>query len=177
MRHQLRQLLRLADVLPVTADDRRELDRLCEALRHADAAVTGALAERYVLWPRDGGLELQPLVGWKAANLAEIERLGERHLVPSWFAVTDRAFRDVLASPIRSAEGASAPLGTTTLGGAIAAMLDRHDATNAETSSAIRHLWDAASLPVALEREIVSAYRHLALADASRRRRLAHRRA
>ncbi len=168
MRHDVRQLLRLADVLPVTDDDRRELDRLFDALGRADAAVTAALADRYVLWPHDGGLELQPLVGWKTANLAEVERLGERHLVPSWFAVSDRAFRDVLASPVRTSTGMPAPQGTATLGDAIGAILERRDATNAEKSSAIRRLWDAVALPEPLEREIVSAYRQLALPDVSR---------
>ena len=55
--------------------------------------------DRRVVTAEEGGFELHPLIGWKAANLAEVARLGGG-LVPPWFVVTDRAFEEVLDAPL-----------------------------------------------------------------------------
>jgi pyruvate,water dikinase len=163
-RHGLRLLSRLAGVLPVAAAERHAIERLHTMLRRADAVAVGGWQGRRVLWPEDGGLEMQPLVGWKAANLAEVGRLAPAGLVPSWFAVTDCAFREMLDSPVPvRASGANAGAASPgTLGSAIAAVLSRPGVTDAWKSAAIRDLWAETPLPVAVAQDVVAAYRHLA---------------
>ena len=69
-------------------------------------------------------IELTPLIGAKAANLAEIGSLLGGELVPPWFAVTDTAFREVLSCdpPPRALEAAEVDLSNSTLAGALAAV-------------------------------------------------------
>ncbi len=160
-RHLLRQIERLDLVLgsPVEADVRRARVRLAEE----DEAARHALRDRLVVTAEEGGFELHSFIGWKAANLAEVARLvGGR--VPPWFVVTDRAFVEVLDSPLAHAgPGAEAvPPGTSTLREAVAAILARGDLDNARKSALIRGLWDGAQLPEELSRELGAAYRRLA---------------
>lgn len=123
----------------------------------------GASCERWlavgILRASDGGLELQPFVGWKAANLAEVARLGTGDVVPSWFVVTDAAFREVLASP---APPSATAVGTTTVGQAIAEVLVRPGASDAQRSAAIRQLWSDVEVPAPLAADIGAVYRQLA---------------
>jgi pyruvate,water dikinase len=148
-RHLLRQLERLALLLAEPETD--EVRRARLRLAGEDERARRALAGRRVLDDEEAGFELHPLIGWKAANLAEVARLGVGR-VPPWFVVTDCAFQEVLDAPV--AEGA--------LRGAIAAVLARGDLDYARQSAAIRRLWDAVELPGALERDVRTAYRRLA---------------
>jgi phosphohistidine swiveling domain-containing protein len=152
-RHLLRQLERLDLVLGAPGHD---VDGARARLAVEDAAARRRLAWRRVLAAGEGGFELHPLIGWKAANLAEVERLGGAGLVPPWFVVTDRAFEEALDSPLERADGAS------TLREAIAAILGQVDLDDARKSATIRALWDRLTLPDELAGEVVAAYRRLA---------------
>ena len=167
LRHLVRQLERTDAVLGVKAQDRQEAVRAGERLADRDAATCRRLAERLVLGPLDGGLELFPLIGSKAANLAEIGRLAGPDLVPPWFVVTDRAFRLALAQTPASRSLTAAGLDSrlSTLHDAIDAVLVRTDLANHEKSTHIRALWESVELPDALVAKVLEAYRGLAVAD------------
>ncbi|HSD29830.1 MAG TPA: PEP/pyruvate-binding domain-containing protein [Vicinamibacteria bacterium] len=160
-RHLLREVERLDLLLGCSgeADVRPARARLAEE----DEAARHALHDRLVVTAGEAGFELHPLIGWKAANLAEVTRLGGG-LVPPWFVVTDRAFVEVLDAPLaRSGPGAeAAAAGASTLREAVAAVLERGKLDNARKSALIRGLWDGAPLPEALSREVSAAYRRLA---------------
>ena len=81
-------------------ETRASIDELKDSIVRRDDAVRRDLGDARVLGPDDGGFELYSVIGWKAANLAEIERLGGRGLVPPWFVVTDRAFQEALDAPL-----------------------------------------------------------------------------
>lgn len=94
------------------------------------------------------------LIGRKAANLAEIQRIAGPELVPPWFVVTNHALEQALASPIRY------PLPQTmaraaTLGQAIDLVLQTPGIPPAET---IRSLWENFILPDTIRQPIVEAY-------------------
>jgi pyruvate, water dikinase len=148
-RHLLRQVERLDLLLarPEGADLRRARARLAGE----DEATRQALRERRVVTDGEAGFELHALVGWKAANLAEVARLGDGR-VPPWFVVTDRAFQEVLETPLTE----------STLREAIAAVLARADLDNGRKSAVIRGLWDAVRLKEELSQEVRAAYRRLA---------------
>jgi len=113
----------------------------------------GKSCATYVLTSRDGGLELEAIVGAKAANLAEVARILGGESVPSWFAVTDRAFQEALDTP------ASGPDGAPTLRAAIDAILRDDSGTHAAHASAIRDLWERLALPEAIASGVLAAYR------------------
>ena len=109
----------------------------------------------YIVTARDGGIELESVAGAKAANLAEVERVLGDETVPAWFAVTDRAFQEVLDSPISAA--ADAP----PLRAAIESVLGDTAATNAGRAAAIRTLFERLTLPPSLAGDVAGAYRTL----------------
>lgn len=162
LRHALRRLDRLERVLgnPESGLARRVRDRVAVE----DEAALLRAGQRRVLGPADGGFELFPLIGWKAANLAEVERLGGSGLVPSWFVVADRAFVEVLDAELKgtAASGEDLPPGCSTLREGIAAILRRTDIGDTQKSALIRGLWEAAALPEALSAEVAEAYSRLA---------------
>jgi phosphohistidine swiveling domain-containing protein len=162
VRHLLREIERLDLVLAPPGGDCLRLART--RLAEKDEAVRRKLGHRRVVTSDEGGFEIHALIGWKAANLAEVERLGGGGLVPPWFAVTDRAFEDVLDSPLdRLGPGKEAvPAGASTLHEAIDATLARGDVDNARKSARIRDLWERLTLPEDLSDEVVTAYRRLA---------------
>ena len=160
-RHLLRQVERLDLLLgqPGESGVRRAQARLAEE----DEAARQALRDRRVVTAEEAGFELHPLIGWKAANLAEVARLGSS-LVPPWFVVTDCAFEEVLDAPLaRLGVGAEAVAsGASTLGAAVATILARGDLDNDRKSALIRGLWDGVQLPDELARDVRTAYRRLA---------------
>jgi phosphohistidine swiveling domain-containing protein len=162
MRHLHRQIERLDLVLGLPEGEDLPLARA--RLAEEDEAVRLRLRHRRVVAAGDGGFEIHSLVGWKAANLAEVERLGGEGLVPPWFVVTDRAFEEVLDSPLdRLASGMeTVPPGVSTLREAVDAILVRGDIDNAQKSARIRGLWDGVTLPEELKEEVVTAYHRLA---------------
>ncbi len=152
LRHLLRQVQRLDLVLGLPEDGDVRLART--RLANEDESVQRRLGNRRVLAGREGGFEIHSLVGWKAANLAEVERLGGGGLVPPWFVVTDRAFEEVLESPANG--------GVRTLREAIAGILGRRDIDNAQKSACIRDLWERVILPEELNEEVTAATRVIA---------------
>lgn len=164
LRHMVRQIQRLDTVLDSPPGVRAPVDGLKSRIIQSDEAVRDRLRNRRILGPEDGGFELYSIIGWKAANLAEIGRLGGRGLVPPWFVVTDRAFQEVLDSPLdRNVEGAEAAPGQPlTVKDAIDAILEREDANNAQKSRLIRQLWERLVIPAPIAREVVAAYDRLA---------------
>lgn len=155
-RHLLRQIERLDLALgrPGEADVRWART----ALAATDEATRQALRDRRVVGDEEAGLELHSLIGWKAANLAEVTRLGGG-LVPPWFVVTDRAFEEVLDGPPPRAGPGPEP---ASLREAIAAVLARGDLDNGRKSALIHGLWHEVTLPDELSREVRAAYRRLA---------------
>ena len=170
LRYRLRRAERLAPVLGAAAAAHPALQQLHAALEQADEAARRACADRSVLEPHEVSAALAPLVGWKAANLAEVERLGASAGVPPWFVVTDHAFRRVLeaplARPVSAGAGAAAEPRSrpAVLGAAIRALEQRPDLGFVEKSAAIRALWDEVQLPDELARAVGEAYRRLAAA-------------
>jgi pyruvate,water dikinase len=160
-RHLLREIERLDLVLRRPGDTDVRHARQC--LADEDEAALAAHRDRRVVTAEEATFALHPLIGWKAANLAEVARLGASH-VPPWFAVPDRAFEEVLDAPlVGPVAEARAPVASTLREG-VAALLARPDLDNARKSALIRALWDGAQLPGELSREVRAAYRCLAAA-------------
>lgn len=163
VRHLLHQMGRLDAVLETPAAVREPLARLERRLSEDDKAARTRLAGRLIVLPGDGGAELRPLVGSKAAALAESARLGEGNAIPGWFVVTDQAFREVLGTraPEATALAGSANDGTT-----LREVIDRilsHAEGTAETRSAlVRRAWQTMPLPPGLVAAVIEAYEHLA---------------
>jgi pyruvate,water dikinase len=110
---------------------------------------------RYVVTGQDGGIDLEAVAGAKAANLAEVAIVLGEPAVPGWFAVTDRAFQDVLDAPGSAAAGAS------TLRAAIEATLGDASLTYACRAAAIRRLFEAQTLPGPIAAAVAAACRAL----------------
>lgn len=120
------------------------------------------LSERLILTCRDGGRELAPLIGHKGANLGESARILGPQRVPAWFAVTDTAFQELMDGPPgRAAAAAGIDAGCPSLAAAIDSILARPDVREARRASAIRQLWEGATLPPRLHAQIDAAYHAL----------------
>jgi phosphohistidine swiveling domain-containing protein len=164
MRHLLRERRRLENVIGGAEEQPDRFAPLAAELDRRDSAVRSALLQKIVVWPEDGGIELFPLIGWKAANLAEIRCLAPDLNVPPWFAVTDRAFKQMLESPIVEAlpGGTKVLFEGPTVIAAIEAVLRNPRLNHAQQSSQIRGLWDSIILPDNVVREVLAAYRRIA---------------
>jgi pyruvate,water dikinase len=108
-----------------------------------------------VVTAQDGGIDLEAVAGAKAANLAEVSVVLGEPCVPAWFAVTDRAFQDVLEAPVSAAAGASS------LRAAIEATLGDASLDNAGRAAAIRRLFEAQTLPGPIAAAVAAACRAL----------------
>jgi hypothetical protein len=153
VRHLLRQIERLEGVHPDAGAGSRRLQGVRARLAAEDDAAVRKASSRRVLRPEDGGLELRNLIGSKAANLAEVERLLGERIVPAWFVVTDAALRDLLVRRL----GEDGPV----LSEAIESILAQGATGDAQKSFLIRKLWEGVSLPGDLETEMLAAYRTL----------------
>ncbi len=171
LRHLLPRLEQLGAILdpsPTAAADgggRRDgrLAELAEALQREDAARLRQLAGRRVLGMAEGGLELRPLVGGKAAHLGEIARALGPSTIPAWFAVTDAAFREVMATPVPAPTLEALDLAPAVdLEAAIGQVLAHKEWDARRQAHAIRELWRARTLPPPLKAEIAAAYAGLA---------------
>ncbi len=156
VRHRVRQLERLSGILPALPDQADELAGFAAAIRDDDREVQSKATHRFVLEAADGGLELQPLVGWKAANLGEVARLVGPERVPPWFVVTQAAFLATM-----DARHGRQGSGSRCLRDAIAAVLGRTELEHAQQAEAIRKLWLEVPLPPAFEEALRDAYRSL----------------
>jgi pyruvate,water dikinase len=159
----LRSLDRIDRLLGPPPPERGRLDRVREESAGRARAASARLSGRITLGPDDGGLELAPLIGSKAANLGEIGGVLGRGIIPPWFAVTDHAFRRALAAPIARtpSDGGGYPPSAPTLDRAIEAVLRRSDLDTSRKALAIRRLWCAVHLPSAVADALAEAYRDL----------------
>jgi len=161
LRHALRGLERIERVL---GEPRSAL--VAEArsgLARRDERAVRSIASRDVVESSECGYEAHPFVGWKAANLAEVDRLAGPGVVPAWFAVTDRAFQRVLDLPLgRTPPGLpeEAPAGAT-LRAAIEQVLKSPGLDSARKSARIRALWERTKIPDDLALAVAAAYRRL----------------
>lgn len=158
-RHVARRLRRIDRVLGLPASARETVRQTTRALDEADARAVAEAGSAWVLPAAACGLETHPHIGWKAANLAEVDRLAGAAVVPEWFVVTDRAFRGVLAQPV---EPAILPAecrvpAIATLGQAIEAVLQADGLEIARKAACIRALWIAAELPDELKLRVKAA--------------------
>ena len=170
LRHLLDELDRLDLVLGTDAAGRAEVARLQNKVTVHDSAVQRQIAGRRIVDASAGGIELRSVAGNKAANLAQVARLGEGALVPPWFVITDCAFREAFQAPVVDTAAPSSK--TSTVRAAVESALARSDATTAQKASLIRQAWDAAQLPDDLVRELTQAYRRLARGPVSTEDRL-----
>jgi phosphohistidine swiveling domain-containing protein len=162
LRHLLHHAERLDSVLEEWDGDSNPLDAMRRRIVEEDETARARLSHRRILLPADGGVELLPLVGSKAAALAEAAQLGEGSAIPRWFVVSDRAFRDVLEAPSPEAaaqNGLTSP--GVTLETVIEKILARSDRDTATKSALIRRAWRATPLPPDLVEEITTAYQNL----------------
>ena len=163
VRHLLHQLGRLDAVLETPAAVREPLARLERRLSEDDEAARVRLAGHSIVFPGDGGAELRPFVGSKAAALAEAARLGEGSAIPGWFVVTDRAFREVLGARVPEAAALAGPATDgASLREVIDRILSRAEGTAESRSALVRRAWQTTPLPPGLVAAVVEAYEHLA---------------
>ncbi len=151
LRHLARQIERVDLVLGAAEPARGEAAGMRARLETADREARAALAARRVLPHESCGFEIFERIGWKAANLGEVERLADAALVPPWFVLAHEAFEAVLRTPA----------GPGTLREAIDAVLARGDLDAAGKAARVRALWEEAPLPESLAEEVRSAYRGL----------------
>lgn len=160
VRHDLRRLGRLDRVLPGKALMDASTRRFAAELAAADAEALSRAADRMILHPQECGLGMHPLLGWKAANLAEIDRLVGPQTVPPWYVLTDTAFRRMLARPMISSPLVKKHLGggSHTLGAAINKVLGLPRTDHAGKADLIRELWLEVSFPEDLAADIDRAH-------------------
>ncbi|MCU0724186.1 MAG: PEP-utilizing enzyme [Planctomycetes bacterium] len=163
LRHLLRRAARADALLGTPEGGHEDLARPARDLAARDAERERRLAGRTILTAADGGFELLPLAGAKAANLAETARILGAEFVPPWFTVTDAALRRVLDCPL--AEVAPRLAAERSRSGSLRAAIDtvlaRDGPTAAEKAALIRGLFAEVRPPKDLAEEIGSAYRAL----------------
>jgi len=162
-RHFLRRLGRLDQVLPRKILMDTSTKHIAAKLAAADAKALSRAADRMILHQGECGLEMHPLLGWKAANLAEIDRLAGPQTVPPWYALTDTAFRRMLAQTLVAGPVVMEHLGggSHTLGSAIDGVLGLSGTDHAGKADLIRKLWSTVPLPEDLAADIARAHADL----------------
>jgi len=163
-RHLQRRIGRIGTVLQVAVSRPELILESQELLAKRDSDTLKASKSQWVLNASQCGLESHPLIGWKAANLAEMDRLAGAETVPPWFVVTNFAFNRMLEQPVGSAEYLAD--GVRTLAEAIKFVLRRSDLDNKAKSAAIRQLWTETALPDDLGRTVAAAHAKLIADDA-----------
>ena len=163
MRHLLRQLERINTIFSIDQKSSSVISKLQKQLSERDNETRKKLESRFFIDHSDGGFELFNHIGWKAANLAEIKRLAKEELVPPWFVVTDKGFREALHTPVTETESG---IGRQFVPGlslqeAINTVLDRDDLNNYQKSMQIRGLWESIRLPESLCKAVIKAYRNI----------------
>jgi phosphoenolpyruvate synthase/pyruvate phosphate dikinase len=163
LRHLFRQIERVDLLLSTPSEKQNEIKQLQSKFLFNDRIHSKELSDKFILRSEAGALELSPLIGWKAANLAEFETLAGKGIVPPWFAVTDKAFQNVLKTKIMeniSVSGDNLVSGIT-LNEAIDKIVSRTNISNREKSLHIKNLWNIISLPEEIKNEVIKAYKKL----------------
>ncbi len=163
-RHLQRRIGRIGTVLAAAVPRPELILESQELLAQRDSESLKASNSKWVLNASQCGLESHPLIGSKAANLAEMDRLAGAETVPPWFVVTNFALNRMLKQPVGSAEYLAD--GVRTLAEAIEFVLRRDDLDNKAKSAAIRHLWTETALPEDLRRTVTAAHAKLIADDA-----------
>jgi len=167
-RHLLRTLDRLHRLVGSPAAQQETRRALASRIALQDEQTIQTHAHRRVLFPDECGHGVAPLIGWKAANLAEVGLLESGAMVPPWLVVTHRAFDEMLDVVVDCAGGAikSNLPARRPLREAIDAVLLRPGMDHRQKSSHIRALWDNAIMPERLADEVQAACRRLQTAEA-----------
>lgn len=154
-RHLLNRIDRFDLVLGGPSSRRRHILARKKTLKHGDEKVLARASANHVLASDSCGYELHGLIGWKAANLAELARLVGEGVVPPWFVVNNQALSRMLRQKIDTQDS------SMTLGNGIREILGREGLDLARKSALIRDLWTAVAIPDAVVDEINAAYDHL----------------
>jgi hypothetical protein len=163
---QLKHLLRQVERINLLTGELRfdtkgnELYDIRQKLEKETSLKLARLKEQFIIDKDSGGLELFPLAGMKAANLAEIDKLGIKEMIPQWFAVSNKAFQTMLSTPInhQSIDNRSGRNGEKTLIECINSIISKPDLDNKQKSSRIRILWEDMIIPEAISNPIIKAY-------------------
>ncbi len=120
-------------------------------------------SNKLILTSADGGLELKPLIGSKAANLAEVERLTGKGIIPEWFAVSSKGFELALNSPvsITNVQLREFSAGCSSIKEIIEKILEDGRLNFNQKSELIRLLWDGVLLPKELTDAVIESFRRL----------------
>ena len=163
IRHLLRQLERTNSILSIHGKSSSVINKLQKQLSERDNETRKKLADRFIIDHSNGGFELFNHIGWKAANLAEIKHLSKEELVPPWFVVTDKAFREAMKTPVTQTKSGSGhqSVPQLLLEETINTILDRYDLNNQQKSIQIRDLWESIRLPETLCKAVIKAYRNI----------------
>jgi len=151
LRHLSQHLERIDLLLPTSWKKHETVESIKNELSHQDKIMNKKLSKQYTIQPLDAGFGQFTYIGWKAANLAEIEHLAGTGLVPQWFVVTDHAFISALQT---QKDG-------LTLKQRIDEILNINDISNEQKSARIHLLWKNISLPQDFTNEVLNAYRKL----------------
>jgi len=163
LRHIFRQLGRMDLLLNSSIEQQNLVKKLKEKFDVNDADYAKKYADKFILKPEDGAFALSPYVGWKAANLAELEHLGGKGFVPPWFVITDKAFQTTLGVNIPDNVSISGETVSkdTSLRDAIDRIISRNDLTSKDKSLHIRNLWSSITLPENIKSEVIDAYKEM----------------
>lgn len=170
---ELRRLLRQFDqidlVIQPAPAETQALRPLRERLAREDRSALEHCAHRRVLDPDDCGLDLEPFIGSKAANLGEVRRIIGADMTPPWFVVTEHAFREALNLPVLHHPEGTRAVGTIapTLSHCIESALLTKDSSELERSFWVRTLWESIALPRDLAKEVRTAYYRLSTEDST----------
>ena len=163
LRHLFRQLKRVNLLLNEQEIVKPRMKKLYSDFEISDRKLCEGLEDKYIIKPSEGAIELVSLIGWKAANLSELELLSGERLVPDWFVISDKAFQNVLNTPIEHNLKISGeyPGNGIILREAIDGIILRTDINNREKSSYIRSLWSSVVIPDEIKEEVIQAYREI----------------
>ena len=163
IRHLFRQLESMNSILKIDSKESSTFNLLKKNLFEKDNAKRKIFENNYVIKNTDCGFELFNFIGWKAANLAEIERLTEGKYVPPWFVVTDKTFNELLETSIVEIKGDNGNqiAQEISLREAINKILKSDDLNNHQKSLQIRGLWEHAQIPEAIGKVIIEAYKNI----------------
>lgn len=163
IRHIHRQMERIGLLISLPEEKRKYIQELNSNISADEEKLIKTLSSKYIINSKDGGLELLKLVGGKAANLAEINQMSGEENISPWFAVSNKAFQNVMKNNLESTKSfiKEIPTNAKTVKEAIEIILERSDLSNIQKSEYITKLWENISLPKPLISELKSAYEEL----------------
>ncbi|MBK9097123.1 MAG: hypothetical protein IPM14_03190 [bacterium] len=163
LRHLFRQIKRIDLLLDTSPQKKEHIAQLEKRFEIRDKILSEQLSDKFIIKPAEGALELSSGIGWKAANLAELEAVGGKGRVPPWFAVTDKAFQTVLDKPLNESISVSGEnlIKGISLREAINKIILLSDISNREKSLHIKNLWASVSLPEEINFKVIEAYREI----------------